>query len=159
MSPAGRRSLDGRLVGAILVVLGALGIREARRLSLLRESLVAGAVVGDDTFPMIVGAALLLLGGYLVLVAPPPSARVVFPAGPLRRQMLGGAATLIGYWLLVPWLGYTAGTAIASTALYRGMGGYRWPVAVLLGAVSTGLLYLVFRVWLLQPLPTGLLGG
>ena len=44
------------MVGAVLLVLGALGIREARRLSLLRESLVAGAFVGDDTFPMLVGA-------------------------------------------------------------------------------------------------------
>jgi len=38
------------------------------------------------------------------------------------------------------------------------MGGYRWPLALLLGGVATGLLYLMFRVWLLQPLPTGLLG-
>jgi hypothetical protein len=146
-------------VGAILVLLGALGLREARRLYVLRESLVAGAVVGDDTFPMIVGAALLVLGGYLILAAPPPSARVELPRGAVRRQMLGGAATLVAYWLLVPWLGYTAGTAIASTALYRGMGGYRWPTAVALGALSTALLYMVFRVWLRQPLPSGLLGA
>lgn len=159
MKPAGRRCLDGRVVGAVLLVLGALGIREARRLSLLRESLVAGAIVGDDTFPMMVGAALLVLGGYLLLAPPPPSTRVAWPSGPLRRRMLTSAATLIAYWLLVPWLGYTAGTGIASTALYRGMGGYRWPVAVLLGALSTGILYLVFRVWLLEPLPIGLLGA
>jgi len=38
------------------------------------------------------------------------------------------------------------------------MGGYRWAVSILLGAVTTGLLYLLFRVWLLQPLPTGWLG-
>jgi hypothetical protein len=73
--------------------------------------------------------------------------------------MLVGATVLVAYWLLVPWLGYTAGTAIVSTALYRGMGGYRWPAAILLGAVSTGLLYLLFRVWLLQPLPTGIVGA
>jgi hypothetical protein len=153
------RSIDGRLVGAILVVLGLLGLREGRRLYVLRESLVAGAVVGDDTFPMIVGAALLVLGAYLLVAAPPPSARVELPAGRIRRQMLAGAATLIVYCVLVPWLGYTAGTAVASTALYRGMGGYRWATSVALGAVSTAVLYLLFRVWLLQPLPTGLLGG
>jgi hypothetical protein len=38
------------------------------------------------------------------------------------------------------------------------MGGYRWATAALLGAVTTAVLYLFFRVWLLQPLPTGLLG-
>ena len=153
------RSIDGRIVGTILVLLGVLGLREGRRLYVLRETLVAGAVVGDDTFPMVVGAALLVLGGYLVLAAPPPSARVELPRGAMRRQMLAGAAILVAYWLLVPWLGYTAGTAIASTALYRVMGGYRWPIAVLLGAASTATLYLLFRVWLVQPLPAGLLGA
>jgi hypothetical protein len=120
---------------------------------------VAGAVVGDDTFPMIVGAALVVLGVYLLLAAPPPSARVEFPGGGVRARMLAGAATLVAYWGLAPWLGYTASTAIVSTALYRGMGGYRWPAAVLLAAVSTGVLYLLFRVWLLQPLPAGILGA
>ena len=154
-----RRSIDGRIVGAILVLLGGLGLREGRRLYVLRETLVAGAVVGDDTFPMIVGVALLVLGGYLVLASPPPSARVELSRGPVRRRMLWSAATLVAYGLIVPWLGYTAGTAIASTALYRAMGDYRWPTAGLLGAVTTAVLYLFFRVWLLQPLPTGLFGA
>jgi putative tricarboxylic transport membrane protein len=153
------RTADGRIVGALLVLLGVLALREGRRLSVLRETLVAGAVVGDDTFPLIVGAALLVLGVYLLLAAPPPPVRVEFPRGDVRTRMLMGAGVLVAYWLLVPWLGYTGGTAIVSTALYRGMGGYRWPAAVLLGAVSTGVLYLLFRVWLLQPLPTGILGA
>lgn len=153
------RAVDGRVVGGILTLLGAFALAEGRRLHHLRETLVAGAVVGDDTFPIIVGAALIVLGLYLVIAAPPPAARVVLPTGPVRRQMLAGAAVLVVYWVLVPWLGYTAGTAIASTALYRGMGGYRWPVAALLAAVTTGALYVLFRVWLLQPLPSGLLGA
>jgi hypothetical protein len=153
------RTADGRIVGAFLVLLGILAVREGRRLSVLRETLVAGAIVGDDTFPLIVGAALLVLGVYLLLAAPPPSVRVELPRGDVRTRMLTGAAVLVAYWLLVPWLGYTGGTAIVSTALYRGMGGYRWPAALLLGAVSTGVLYLLFRVWLLQPLPTGVLGA
>ena len=159
MTAGRRRSIDGRIVGAILVLLGALALREGRRLSVLRETLVAGAVVGDDSFPTIVGACLVVLGAYLLLVAPPPAARVELPRGAVRTRMLAGAGVLVGYWFLVPWLGYTAGTAIVSTALYRGLGGYRWPAAVLLGALSTGVLYLLFRVWLLQPLPTGLLGA
>jgi hypothetical protein len=153
------RAIDGRIIGALLVLLGILAVREARRLSVLRESLVAGAVVGDDTLPMLVGVALLILGVYLVLAAPPPAAHVELPRGDVRARMLAGAGVLVAYWALVPWLGYTAGTALVSTALYRGMGGYRWPLAILLGATSTGVLYLLFRVWLLQPLPTGVLGA
>jgi hypothetical protein len=153
------RATDSRLVGGVLVLLGVLALREARRLSALRESLVAGAVVGDDTLPMLVGVALLALGVYLLAAAPPPSARVELPRGDVRARMLIGAGVLVAYCGLVPWLGYTAGTALVSTALYRGMGGYRWPGAILLGTVSTSLLYLLFRVWLLQPLPTGLFGS
>lgn len=159
MSAKPTRATDGRIVGVILVVLGALALREWRRLSVLRETLVAGAVVGDDTFPMIVGAALAVLGVYLLLAPPRPSACVELPRGDVRARMLAGGATLVAYWVLAPWLGYTASTAIVSTTLYHAMGGYGWPAAVLLGAVSTGVLYLLFRVWLLQPLPSGILGA
>lgn len=158
MSPLRSTSLDGPIVGAALVLLGGLALREGRRLSALREALVAGAVVGDDTFPLIVGAALVVLGTYLLFAAPPPPLRVAWPRGPVRARMLVGAVTLTAYGLLVPWLGYTGGTALVATALYRGMGGYRWPAALLLGGLSTGALYLLFRVWLRQPLPTGVLG-
>ena len=153
------RRVDARIVGGILVLLGAFALVEGRRLHHLRETLVAGAVVGDDTFPIVVGAALVVLGLFLVIAAPPPAARVVLPTGAVRTRMLVGAGVLALYWVLVPWLGYTAGTAIVSTALFRGMGGYRWPVAAVLAAVTTGALYVLFRVWLLQPLPTGLLGA
>ncbi len=63
------------------------------------------------------------------------------------------------YWLIVPWLGYTASTGLVALALFRIMGRYGWPAAALLAALTTGALYLMFRVWLLQPLPSGMLGG
>jgi hypothetical protein len=72
--------------------------------------------------------------------------------------MLSTAGLLVGYWVILPYLGYTAGTAVVALGLYRTMGSYRWPVATLLAAVTTGLLFLMFRVWLLEPLPTGWLG-
>jgi hypothetical protein len=145
-----------RLVsGGVLGVLGVLALWEARRLSALREEMVAGAVVGDDTFPLIVGVGLLLLAGYLVLLARWPEAHVTFPGGRQRRQVLWSGAALVGYYLLTPHLGYTLATLATASLLYRAMGGYRWRVALLLAGITTGALYLMFRVWLLQPLPTG----
>jgi hypothetical protein len=45
---------------------------------------------------------------------------------------------------------------LVATALPRG---YRWPAALLIGGATTGaVLYVVFRVWLVEPLPTGWLG-
>jgi len=148
---------QGKVVGGILVLLGILALVEGVRLHALRTELVAGAVVGDDTFPLIVGVALLLLGGAAVLVRL-PSAKVTIPRGPVRARMLWGLALLAIYWLIVPSVGYTGSTALVSVGLFRTMGGYRWPRSLLLGALTTGLLYLLFRVWLLQPLPTGWLG-
>ena len=113
---------DRIVVGALLIVLGVAAVVEARRLHALREAMVAGAVVGDDTFPLIVGAAMVALG-VLCLVVRVPSVRVTLPTGGARAQMLGGGAVLVTYWLILPWAGYTLGTAVVSSALLRIMGG------------------------------------
>jgi hypothetical protein len=147
------------VMGAVLVVLAAVSLIEARRLYQLRTNFVAGAVVGDDTFPMIVGVAFAALGAYMLTWARLPAVAVPVPQGPIRRRMLAGAGLLVTYTILVPMLGYTAATAVVSVALFGTMGGYRWPVALVLGGITTGALYLLFRVWLLQPLPSGLLGA
>ena len=147
-----------RVVGGTLVLLGILSLWEGWRLHALRTQMVAGAVVGDDTFPLIVGAAMLLLGAGILFLARLPQVKVARPYGEPRKRMILGAAVLAAYWVILPYLGYTGSTALASTGLFRAMGSYRWPVALLLGGVTSGLLYLMFRVWLLEPLPTGLLG-
>jgi hypothetical protein len=119
--------------------------------------MVAGAVVGDDTFPLIVGAAMIVLG-VLCLTVPIEPARVSLPTGAIRGQMLSGVALVALYWAILPSVGYTISTALVSTGLYRAMGRYRWTVAVGAGALTTGILHLLFRVWLRQPLPGGWLG-
>jgi hypothetical protein len=158
MMVTGGGGVANRVVGAVLAGLGGLALWEGWRLYTLRTTLVAGAVVGDDTFPMLVGAALIPLGAWaLAGRLPAPSAASV--DSPVRAQMLRGAVLLAAYWAVMPYLGYTEATALASIGLYRALGGYRWTAALLLGAVTTGALHLVFRVWLLQPLPGGLLGS
>ena len=156
--PDARRGREGRVVGGMLVLLGILSLWEGWRLHALRTQMVAGAVVGDDTFPLIVGAALLLLGASILFVTKLPQVKVARPYGEPRMRMILGAGVLAAYWVIVPYLGYTGSTALVSTGLFRAMSGYRWPQALLLGGATTALLYLLFRVWLLQPLPTGLLG-
>jgi hypothetical protein len=146
------------MAGGVLILLGLVSVAEARRLSVLREEMVAGAAVGDDTFPLIVGVSLLALGAYALVLARWPASRVSFPAGQARRRLVGSAAVLVAYYVITPFLGYTGGTLIVATALFRTMGDYRWWLALLLGGATTGALYLMFRVWLLQPLPAGWLG-
>lgn len=149
---------ERRIAGGAFVVLGVIALIEARRVAALREEMVAGAVVGDDTFAWIVGASLLLVGLHAFFIARWPVTRVSFPVGPERRQLLTSAGALAVYYVVTPYLGYTLSTLVISTGLYRAMGRYRWPAALLIGAVTTGALYLMFRVWLLEPLPVGWVG-
>lgn len=148
---------DEKLAGGVLVVLGALAFVEGRRLVALRTEMLAGAVVGDDTFPMLVAVSLCLVGGYLLLARGRPPARPPLPGGAVRSQMCWSAGALIAYCALVPYLGYTASTLVGSTALFRTMGRYRPATCLLLAVVTTGALHLLFRVWLRQPLPAGFL--
>jgi Tripartite tricarboxylate transporter TctB family len=145
-------------MGGILIALGLVAVVEGWRLHALRTQMVAGAVVGDDTLPLITGAALIVFGVIVAAVAPPRPVKVTVPAGPQRVRMLAAAGLLVAYWLILPYVGYTGSTALASIGLYRTMGNYGWPIAALLAAVTTGVLFLLFRIWLLQPLPTGWLG-
>lgn len=147
----------GREMGAILIVLGVIALYEGYQLYALREELVAGAIVGDDTMLVAVGVALVLIGVFLLFARLPPVIATM-PSGPIRTQMLSAAGVLAAYWLIAPWLGYTASTGLVAVALFRTMGRYGWPTAVLFGALTTGALYLMFRVWLLLPLPSGVLG-
>ena len=149
---------ERRVTGGVLLLLGAIALIEARRLAVLREEMVAGAVVGDDTFPGIIGASLFLLGLYALFVARWPVTHVSFPVGTERRQLVSTAGALAAYYVITPYLGYTVSTLVVSTGLYRAMGGYRWPGAAFIGCATTGALYLMFRVWLHEPLPTGWLG-
>jgi putative tricarboxylic transport membrane protein len=158
MGAAGAGRKQRWVMGGVLLTLGVVAVVEGWRLHGLRTQMVAGAVVGDDTLPLLTGAALIVLGVLVAIMAPLPAVEVTLPSGQQRTQMLSAAGLLAAYWVMLPYLGYTGSTAVISVGLYRTMGNYRWPVAVLLAAVTTGLLFLMFRVWLHEPLPTGWLG-
>jgi hypothetical protein len=148
---------DRHIVGGTLVLLGVLALLEGWRLHALRSELVAGAVVGDDTFPLLVGVAMIVFGALAMRVRL-RSVRLP-PAEPeTRRRMRTTAMIVAAYWVAVPWLGYTVATGLAAIALFRAMGGYPWIVAASSGVAVTTALYLLFRVWLLQPLPGGWFG-
>lgn len=158
MTIAGAGRIQHWVMSGLLIACGVIALIEGWRLHALRTQMVAGAVVGDDTLPLVTGVALLAFGVLVAAVAPPPSARVTMPSGSQRLRMLWAAGLLVAYWVILPYVGYTGSTALVSLGLYHTMGNYRWSIATLLAAVTTGLLFLMFRVWLLEPLPTGWLG-
>jgi phosphotransferase system glucose/maltose/N-acetylglucosamine-specific IIC component len=72
MTAAGGEHRQRWVVGGILFTLGVVAVAEGWRLHALRTQMVAGAVVGDDTLPLITGVALLVFGILVAVVAPPP---------------------------------------------------------------------------------------
>jgi hypothetical protein len=107
---------------------------------------------------LIIGASLLMLGLYTIFVARWSAQPVQFPAGSARYKLVATVGALCAYCLAMPYLGYTVSTLIVSTGLFRIFGGYRWPTAFLIGGATTGALFLIFVIWLVEPLPTGWTG-
>jgi hypothetical protein len=86
----------------MLVLLGAIALLEAQRLAVLREETVAGAVVGDDTFPRIIGVALVVLGLYALILARWTVPHVTFPPRAACRPLVGSVVALVAYYLITP---------------------------------------------------------
>lgn len=141
-----------KAMGWVLIVLGVFSLIETRRI----YGLGTGGLVGDHTFPFILGAFFVIYGVYFQFMK--QMSGVIFPQGTVLRTMICCALILIAYWKVIPLLGYTLGTFMASTALFFIMGRYKWHISFISGIVTTAMLYLIFRVWLYLPFPGGLLG-
>jgi hypothetical protein len=70
------------------------------------------------------------------------------------RSVLPILTILLAYGLMIEWLGYLLCTFVAMVLLFR-FGGVGWIKAVLLAAIATLLVHLVFVRWLVVPLPLG----
>jgi putative tricarboxylic transport membrane protein len=69
-----------------------------------------------------------------------------------RRRVRGAVAALVGFCLVLPWIGYAiAAFGFVSVVLW-GLGG-RWQAALLTGALSSAGSYYLFGVLLGVPLP------
>jgi hypothetical protein len=79
----------------MLVLLGAIALLEAQRLAVLRE-------VGDDTFPRIIGVALVVLGLYALILARWTVPHVTFPPRAACRPLVGSVVALVAYYLITP---------------------------------------------------------
>jgi hypothetical protein len=143
-----------RVAGLFFVVLGAVILTEGWRLRALRTR----GVVGDDTFPFILGLAMVLLGGLLFLTSRPQNKTVCWPKGRASRSMVETALTLVGYYVAMPYLGYGPSTILAAVLLFFTVARYRWYICLAGGAAVAAVFYYVFVVWLKMPFTIGILG-
>ena len=112
---------------------------------------------GAGFFPVAVGVFLcaaaltVLTGGFRrAPVAAPP----LDPGA--RGRVTVTAAALVGYTLLVPWVGYPLCALAFVAILLRRLGGTRWPGAVVTGILSALVSYYIFAGLLAVPLPRGI---
>ena len=114
---------------------------------------------GPGVFPLLVGLVLLLgcLGTGMEALLRRTTEKVLWPKGPDRLRMLSILAAVIGYVLLLPYLGYPLNATLLSLTILQVMGLRKWPVKAGL-ALGIGLgSYILGRYLLGIPMPTGIL--
>jgi putative tricarboxylic transport membrane protein len=111
---------------------------------------------GAGFFPVAVGVFLCAAAAAVMLVGfRRATAGAVAVDTVARARVMATAAALVGFCLLVPWLGYPICALAFVAVLLRRLGGTRWPGALVTAALSAAISYYVFAVLLAVPLPRG----
>jgi len=120
----------------------------------------SGTRPGPGFFP-------LAVGGFLCAVALVFAARAFRGAAPAALPAEGGleagaggrvtvtALALVGFCLLVPWIGYPVAAFLFVVALIKRLGNTGWLAALVAGAASAAASFYVFGTLLGVPLPRG----
>jgi Tripartite tricarboxylate transporter TctB family len=139
-----------------LVVVAACGGYLASGLTL---PLGTTARPGPGFFPLAIGA----FGAIMALVwtaaafrRVPETATEPGISGDARGRVVATAAALIGFCILLRWVGYPVAALVFVTLLLRWLGA-GWRSAVVTGVASAAVSYYVFGVLLNVPLPHGFL--
>jgi len=145
-----------QITGAILFVASIWYTFEATRMPL-----VAGKAPGSGWLPLLLGVLMAFLAALLFLTASrrPVSQdkSVVWPKGEGLVNNVGILVALAVSVALLELLGYIVSTFVFLLGLTLLLGRYDWKLTTGMAAISTGVLYWVFKIWLEIPLPPGLI--
>jgi hypothetical protein len=140
----------------ILIALSAYGLIESSR---LERTMKMGIGIGFLPFVMslaIGGLSIALLVSILRGRAEIKNKPVFQPDG--RSRVFVVVALLMGYLILIDWIGYAPATFAYLAATIIFLRRERIFNAVLMSVGLTVFLYAIFRLWLKSPLPAGFLG-
>lgn len=111
---------------------------------------------GAGFFPVAVGVFLCAAATTVLVAGFRRAAAAAAPLEPdARARVVVTAAALVGFCLLVPWLGYPVCALVFVAVLLRRLGGSGWIGALVTAVLSALLSYYVFAVTLGVPLPRG----
>lgn len=157
--------MSGRAAAVAALVASALYLWQA-----LQFSLGTVSAPGAGLYPAAVGAFLVLVSGAIVLHGilrgrrplaaagvEAPAEEDIAPESGGRRRVVTAVACLLGFCLLLPWLGYPLLAFLFTTLLLQRLGGGRWATAAAAGVVTAAVSHYLFAVLLGVPLPRGFL--
>jgi putative tricarboxylic transport membrane protein len=145
---------------AALAFLGASGLYGVAALTF---PIGSAARPGPGFFPVGIGAFLCSVAVLLLIAAfrgrPALAAADDAPAmaWDARRRVAATAAGLLGFCLLLPWIGYPLAAFLFVSLLMRQLGQEKWPGILVVALISAGASYYLFAVVLGVPLPHGIL--
>ena len=144
-----------RLVGLVMLVVSGLYLSQA-----LRMPVGSAARPGAGFYPLAVGAFACVVALVVVGLAfgrrPAAEAAEASEDVPGARMHVGlTIATLAGFCLLLPWIGYPLAALLFVAALLRQLG-TAWRGALLAAVISAEGSYYVFAILLGVSLPRGL---
>ena len=143
--------------GLPLAILVMAGVYLTQALQLPRGTI---ARPGAGWYPTAIAvfACLVALGATVHAFRTPRVAREATAEDPeapaRRRRVFGMVLSLVGFCLVMPWIGYPVSALGFVTIALMGLGS-RWPMALGTGVLSAALSYYLFAGLLDVPLPRG----
>ena len=147
-------NIADRIFGALIIVIGILGLTECRRLYPYANSILSG----DHILLGITGGALIILGLVMLIFPGQRKFTIQYPEKEVAIRMVLTVVVLLIYIFALEQIGFLASTAICGILFIRLFGGYSWVKCILISAVTTAALYAVFVLALGMSFPRGIFG-
>lgn len=116
---------------------------------------------GPGFLPLLVGVLMTILSITLLafsLRSSPPEEKIKWgPKGNLYK-MVNTLLAMSIYVVAFPPFGFLLTTTVLLIFLFRAIGGLSWKISLVGGTCISGMVYLLFKVWLQVQFPAGLLG-
>ena len=144
-----------RLVPAVVLVVAGFYLLQA-----LKLPVGSAARPGAGFYPVAIAVFACVVGFVATAQAflTPGSTREIAAADPdaagVRRRVAITSLALVGFPLVMPWIGYPASAAVFVTTVVRGLGS-RWSSAIAIGVAAAAASHYLFAVLLDVPLPRG----
>jgi putative tricarboxylic transport membrane protein len=117
---------------------------------------------GPGFMPFVMGALMIVLAIALFLESSfatrkTPSRKISLWSDVYWKRVIYVAVLMLAYALLLSKLGFLLDTFLMMVFLLKSGDPIKWPTAIFVGALTAGISYVLFGIWLKVPFPAGVL--